>query len=99
MSKPVTESAFASAWPGSGFPNSSQSRTIHGAKTSDGDERRRPRRGDLGGAGTPGRTPDHDEPGEADADRLVAGQRGQPDEDAQADQPPVDEPARLGLAQ
>jgi hypothetical protein len=34
MSKPVTESALASVWPGSGVPNSIQSRIIHGANTA-----------------------------------------------------------------
>ncbi len=32
MSKPVTDSALDRAWPGSGFPNTSQSRTIQGMK-------------------------------------------------------------------
>ena len=34
MSKPVTLNALATAWPGSGLPKTSQSRIIHGAKTS-----------------------------------------------------------------
>ena len=33
MSKPVTRSALASAWPGSGLPKTTQSRIAHGAKT------------------------------------------------------------------
>ena len=34
MSRPVTLNALATAWPGSGLPKVSQSRTIHGAKTT-----------------------------------------------------------------
>ena len=32
MSKPVTENALVTAWPGSGLPNSTQFRHAHGAK-------------------------------------------------------------------
>ena len=34
MSKPVIDSALASAWPGSGLPKTTQSRTAHGPKTT-----------------------------------------------------------------
>ena len=34
MSKPVTENALATACPGSGLPNATQSRIAHGRKTS-----------------------------------------------------------------
>ena len=40
MSKPVTENALATAWPGNGLPNAIQSRIAQGRKTSpaiDGD--------------------------------------------------------------
>ena len=42
MSKPVTDSALETAWPGSGLPNTTQSRSAHGAKTSEADGRHDP---------------------------------------------------------
>ena len=34
MSNPLSDSALVAAWPGSGLPNTAQSRMAHGANTS-----------------------------------------------------------------
>ena len=42
MSKPVTDSALATAWPGSGLPNTAQSRTRPRQEDEAGDDGHRP---------------------------------------------------------
>ena len=89
MSKPVTESAFVAAWPGSGLPKTTQSRNAQGAKTSDRDDPRDPTSRTRAARSSPRDPQGHDGPGRARARRLVAGERGQPDEGAQADEPRI----------
>ncbi len=85
MSKPVTDSALDRAWPGSGFPNTSQSRTIHGNEDREGDGRRHRDECQLAAALEDRRAPDGDEPGQAEEHGLVAGQGRESDQDAEGD--------------
>ena len=84
MSKPVTEKAFVMAWPGSGLPNTTQSRIAHGAKTRPATSpttrhQPKPPRTRL----SPPMTHATTAQASAEQDRLVAGQRGQADQDAE----------------
>ena len=84
MSKPVTENALATAWPGNGLPNATQSRIAHGRKTSPATTRDRGDEPDPRRAAERRHAPRDDQPGEAELERLVAGQGGQADEHAEA---------------
>ena len=86
MSKPVTESAFVERLArAAGCRRPTQSRTAHGAKTSERDRRRHDDDQPDPRAPVEARdAPGDDDPGEAEPDGLVAGQRGQPDEHARA---------------
>ena len=98
MSKPVTENALATACPGKGLPNAIQSRMAHGRKTSPATTATA---GDEPDAGRPAEglhAPRHDQPGQADVERLVAGQRGEPDQHAEGDEPRVGQPAAARVA-
>ena len=98
MSKPVTENALATAWPGNGLPNAIQSRIAHGQEDQPGDDGDG---GDEPDARRPAErlhAPRDDEPGEADVERLVAGQRGEADQHAEGDEPRVGQPAAARVA-
>ena len=98
MSKPVTDRALVAAWPGSGLPNTIQSRSAHGAKTTTATTPATPMRRSARGAVEAADPPRDDGPGQADPERLVAGQRGQADEDAEADEPRVGQPRAARVA-
>ena len=98
MSKPLIENALATACPGNGLPKVSPVAD----RPRQEDQQRDPRdRADEPGPrpaiqpGDPGRD---DEPGQAEVDRLVAGQGGQADEDAETDDAQVEEAAAARLA-
>ena len=101
MSKPVTDRALASAWPGSGLPNSSQSRTIHGAKTASATTAGTAIEGDLrGDPATPGRGPDDERARRSrrTPPRCGSARRGR-SATPSAEQPPVGQPERLRRSQ
>ena len=85
MSWPVTLNALATAWPGNGFPNTAQSRSIQGTKTRNATAPTTATRRSMPGP------PGEQEPDEPEPDRLVAGQGGQADEDAERDDPRIRE--------
>ncbi len=87
MSKPVIENALVIAWPGQ---RAAEDDPVADRPGQEDDQRDQGDRPDEPGSsppiqgGDPGRD---DQPGETEVDRLVAGQRGQPDEHAEADHP------------
>ena len=99
MSKPVTDRALEIAWPGSGLPNTAQSRTAHGANTSEAHDRDDADQPQALRRGEPRRRQASQAQASGEPDRLVAGQRRGAQQQADRQQPRVREARAARVAE
>ena len=100
MSKPVTENALVMAWPGSGLPKTAQFAGHPRREDDEGDDAGDADEADpLAARTVAGRHPGDDDPDEREPDRLVAGQRREPQQRRRApSEPRIREPRAARIA-